>query len=202
MLNHHTSPGRSPFGSPQGAKDLMARQRDEFGKSEEPVRGLNLDGAGATPHFAARCVTWTAGSLQSFIVQLCDEFRPLTGEERESAKLGFHTAPVKKVIISVSTSVCTQSVTQRAFYQRILNGFGTEESESSGVRTTEMGGSDPIVPRNRGPIPPGFGGHSRLFLLEPADRVLAAQVKGTSEFVRQHVRQNQRGGTKPKHGDH
>ena len=54
-------------------------------------------------------------------------------------------------------------------------------------QNTTRGGSDPIVPQNRGPIPPGFGGHSRLFLPEPADRVLAAQEKGTSGFVRQHV---------------
>ena len=54
-------------------------------------------------------------------------------------------------------------------------------------QNTTRGGSDPIVPRNRGPIPPGFGGHSRLFLLEAADRVLAAQEKGTSEFVIQRV---------------
>ena len=33
-------------------------------------------------------------------------------------------------------------------------------------QNTTRGGSDPIVPRNRGPIPSGFGGHSRLFLLE------------------------------------
>jgi hypothetical protein len=54
-------------------------------------------------------------------------------------------------------------------------------------QNTTRGGSDPIVPQNRGPIPSGFGGHSRLFLLEPADRVLAAPEKGTSEFVRQHA---------------
>jgi hypothetical protein len=54
-------------------------------------------------------------------------------------------------------------------------------------QNTRMGGSDPIVPQNHGPIHPGFGGHSRLFLLEPADRVLAAQEKGIRNFVRQHV---------------
>jgi hypothetical protein len=54
-------------------------------------------------------------------------------------------------------------------------------------QNTTRGGSDPIVPQNRGPIPAGFGGHSRLFLLEPADRVLAAQEKGIRNFVRQHV---------------
>ena len=54
-------------------------------------------------------------------------------------------------------------------------------------QNTTRGGSDPIAPQNRGPIPPGFGGHSRLFLLEVADRVLAAQEKGASEFVRQRV---------------
>ena len=54
-------------------------------------------------------------------------------------------------------------------------------------QNTTRGGSDPIVPQNRGPIPPGFGGHSRLFLLQIADRVLAAQERGTREFVRQDV---------------
>jgi hypothetical protein len=54
-------------------------------------------------------------------------------------------------------------------------------------QNTTRGGSDPIAPGNRGPIPPGFGGHSRLFLLEVADRVLAVQEKGTSEFVGQQV---------------
>ena len=67
---------------------------------------------------------------------------------------------------------------------------------------TSRGGSDPIVPQNRGPIPPGFGGHSRLFLLEVADRVLAAQERGSAVFVRQHVCQDQRGGTERKHGHH
>ena len=32
-------------------------------------------------------------------------------------------------------------------------------------QNTIRGGSDPIAPQNRGPIPPGFGGHSRLLLL-------------------------------------
>ena len=31
------------------------------------------------------------------------------------------------------------------------------------------------MPQNRGPIPPGFGGHSRLLLLEDAAHVLAAK---------------------------
>jgi hypothetical protein len=43
-------------------------------------------------------------------------------------------------------------------------------------QNTTRGGSDPIVPQNRGPIPLGFGGHSRLFLLKLADRVLAARI--------------------------
>ena len=166
MLNHHTSPGRSPFGSPRGASDLTARQRDEFGKSEEPVRGLNLDGAGATPHFAARCVTWMAGSLQPFIAKLRDEFRPRTGEKIENTKLGSHKAPVKEIIISVSTSVCTRIFTN-ALLTIVFNGFKTTKSESSGVRTTEMVGSDSIAPQNRDPISSGFGGHSRLLCENP-----------------------------------
>src|SRR6266446_1188425 len=69
-------------------------------------------------------------------------------------------------------------------------------------QNTIRGGSDPIVPQNRGPIPSGFGGRSRLLLLECAARVLAAQEKGIRNFVRQNVRQNRKGGTKRKHGNH
>ena len=65
-----------------------------------------------------------------------------------------------------------------------------------------MGGSDPIAPQNRGPIPSGFGGHSRLLLLECAARVLAAQEKGIRNVVGQHVVQNRKGATKRKHGNH
>ncbi len=54
-------------------------------------------------------------------------------------------------------------------------------------QNTTRGGSDPIAPQNSGPIPPGFGGHSRLFLLQVADRVLAGQEKVTSGLVRRHV---------------
>src|SRR5262250_1630090 len=63
-------------------------------------------------------------------------------------------------------------------------------------KTLKSGGSDPIVPQNRGPIPSGFGGHSRLLLLESAARVLAAQDEGVGEVVRQDVRQNCKGGAK------
>src|SRR6266404_8932279 len=69
-------------------------------------------------------------------------------------------------------------------------------------QNTRMGGSDPTAPRNRGPVPAGFGGHSRLLLLECAARVLAAQEKGIRNFVRQNVRQNRKVGTKRKHGNH
>jgi len=59
-------------------------------------------------------------------------------------------------------------------------------------QNTIRGGSDPIVPQNRGPIPSGSGGHSRLLLLKAAARVLAAQEKGIRNCVRQHVRQNRK----------
>jgi predicted transcriptional regulator len=59
-----------------------------------------------------------------------------------------------------------------------------------------MGGSDPTAPQNRGPVPAGFGGHSRLLLLEIAARVLAAQEKEIRRFVRQDVRHNRKGGSK------
>jgi hypothetical protein len=54
-------------------------------------------------------------------------------------------------------------------------------------QNTIRGGSDPIAPQNRGPIPSGFGGHSRLLLLEYAARVLAAQEKGIGELARHDV---------------
>src|SRR5438477_6595329 len=69
-------------------------------------------------------------------------------------------------------------------------------------QNTRLGGSDPTAPQNRGPIPAGFGGHSRLLLLEFAACVLAAQEKGIRNYVRQNVRQNHKGGTKGKHGNH
>jgi hypothetical protein len=40
-----------------------------------------------------------------------NDFRPRTGEERESAKFGSDMARVKKVIISVSAFVCTMPFT-------------------------------------------------------------------------------------------
>lgn len=69
-------------------------------------------------------------------------------------------------------------------------------------QNTTRGGSDPIAPQHRGPIPSGFGGHSRLLLLEYAARVLAAQDGGIGKVVRQDVRQNCKGGTRGKHGNH
>jgi len=46
-----------------------------------------------------------------------------------------------------------------------------------------MGGSDPTAPQNRGPVPAGFGGHSRLLLLEDAARVLAARMGSSNGVV-------------------
>jgi hypothetical protein len=120
----------------------MATQQDEFGKGAEPVRGEKHRQGWSDPTLLPRK---SRRSLQPCIAPMRDEFRPRTGEERESTNFGSRMTSVKKVIISVSTSVCTESVTQRAFYQRILNGFETAKPESSGVRTTEMGGSDPTL---------------------------------------------------------
>lgn len=58
-----------------------------------------------------------------------------------------------------------------------------EGKETKRGQNTIRGGSDPIVPQNRGPIPPGYGGHSRLLLLESAAHVLAAQEKRIGSFV-------------------
>src|SRR5881398_2055794 len=74
---------------------------------------------------------------------------------------------------------------------------GREFPSSIVSRYLSAYGSDPIAPQNRGPIPSGFGGHSRLLLLEVAARVLAAQRKKQKKApaknsVRHDVRQNVR----------
>ena len=38
-------------------------------------------------------------------------------------------------------------------------------------QNTKMGGSDPTAPQNRGPVPSGFGGHSRLRQLSKSQPV-------------------------------
>src|SRR5207245_10301662 len=70
-------------------------------------------------------------------------------------------------------------------------------------QNTRMGGSDPTVPQNRGPIPSGSGGHSRLLLLRKSQPVFWPRRKeGIGKFVRQEVRQNCKGGIWRKHGNH
>lgn len=49
--------------------------------------------------------------------------------------------------------------------------------ETERGQNTTRGGSDPIAPQNRGPIPSGFGGHSRLLLPGSAARVLAGNYQ-------------------------
>ena len=169
MLNHHTSPGRSPFGSPHGASDLMARQRDAFGKSEEPVRGLYLDWAGATPPFAARCVTDSVGSLQPIIASLRDEFRPRTGEKRESEKRGFHKVPVKKVSIRcVHPSV--PEVSPNVLFTCVFSTALKQRNRKAAVgKLQKWAGVTHRAAKSR---PDPFGGDSRLSPLECAARVL------------------------------
>jgi hypothetical protein len=58
------------------------------------------------------------------------------------------------------------------------------------------------MPQNRGPIPSGFGGHSRLLLLENAARVLAAQEKGRSKFCKTGCKTKPKRRNRKKHGDH
>ncbi len=58
------------------------------------------------------------------------------------------------------------------------------------------------MPQNRGPIPSGFGGHSRLLLLKSAASVLAAQKQRSQQVCktgcrRRPIRRNRRN-----HGNH
>jgi predicted transcriptional regulator len=68
-------------------------------------------------------------------------------------------------------------------------GCDRDSKKTERGQNTIRGGSDPTVPQNRGPVPSGFGGHSRLLLLEDAAGVLAAQDREIGKFVRQDVRQ-------------
>ena len=52
------------------------------------------------------------------------------------------------------------------------------------------GRSDPTVPQNRGPVPSGFGGNSRLLLLENAARVLAAKHRRELQICRTSCQTN------------
>src|ERR1700674_1921732 len=70
-------------------------------------------------------------------------------------------------------------------------------------QNTRMGGSDPTAPLNRGPVPSAFRGSlPPQAAQEIAARVLAARRGSSNGFVRQDVRQNRKGGTKRKHGNH
>src|SRR5882762_4981292 len=63
-------------------------------------------------------------------------------------------------------------------------------------QNTKMGGSDPIAPRNRGPVPSGFGGHSRIDKSGNRSPCFSRAEGSSNGVVRQFVVQNRRGGTK------
>src|SRR6267378_8298241 len=63
-------------------------------------------------------------------------------------------------------------------------------------QNTRMGGSDPIAPRNRGPVPSGFGGHSRPGCSGNRSPCFSRAEGSSNGVVRQFVVQNRRGGTK------
>src|ERR1700676_5267381 len=69
-------------------------------------------------------------------------------------------------------------------------------------QNTRMGGSDPTAPLNRGPVPAGFGGHSRLKLLRKSQLVFWPRGGSSNGVVRQPVVQNCKGGIKRKNGNH
>ncbi len=148
MLNYPTSPCRSPLASPLCASDLVAGQRDEFRKNSESVRGLNLDGAGATPHFPARCVTWTAGSLQPSSRSCATSLGRAPG--RRERKSRSHKVSVKTAIISVTLHLHPSSPTL------VVNGFDTAKSKISGTQKQEWEAATPSC-RRIATIPQGFG---------------------------------------------
>jgi hypothetical protein len=50
-------------------------------------------------------------------------------------------------------------------------------------QNTKMGGSDPTAPRNRGPVPSGFGGHSRRKLLRKSQPVFWPRGRGAKQRI-------------------
>ncbi len=57
------------------------------------------------------------------------------------------------------------------------------------AKTRGEAGATPPCREIAAPVPPGFGGHSRLVLLGNAAHVLAACMRWTGEFVRHEVLQ-------------
>jgi hypothetical protein len=126
---------------------------------------------------AARCVTLTAGSLQPFIVQLRDEFRPRTGETNRKQTTPFpcgsgeegknfilHFRHCNFFTFGTPQDTCCK---EDAFRER---------SKSSRQQTSEMGGSDPTFSASS--RPKSFWSRSRpyCFDLRCVSQIIEGQV--------------------------
>ena len=126
---------------------------------------------------AARCVTLTAGSLQPFIVQLRDEFRPRTGERNREQRNPFpcgygeggknftlHFRHCNFFTFGTPQDTCCKEDVFR------------EQSKSSRQKTSEMGGSDPTFSASS--RPKSFWSRSRPHFLDPRcpSRIVGPQV--------------------------
>ena len=78
--------------------------------------------AGATRHFAARCVTCSAGSLPPRIAGCAMSHVPRAEAKTETRMMSFRNSQVKKVRISLSTVVCTDFCTLRAIHVTFRDG--------------------------------------------------------------------------------
>jgi len=118
---------------------------------------------------AARCVTLTARSLQSFVVQLREEFTPRTGEKNREQRTPFPCGPGEEgknfTLHFRHCNFFTFATPQDTCCKE--DAFG-ERSKSSRQTKSEMGGSDPTF--SAWSRPKSYRGHSRPYWFDPRCR--------------------------------
>ena len=133
---------------------------------------------------AARCVTLTACSLQSFVVQLRKEFRPRTGEKNREQRtpcpcgpgeggknFTLHFRHCNFFTFATPQDTCCK---EDAFRER---------SKSNRQTKSEMGGSDPTFSASS--RPKSFWSRSRPYFLDPRcpSRIVGPQVNTSAQTL-------------------
>jgi hypothetical protein len=69
-------------------------------------------------------------------------------------------------------------------------------------QNTRMGGSDPTAPQTRGPVPAGFGGHSRLKLMRSRSPCFGRAEGEQQKSCKTGCKTKPQGGTERTNGNH
>lgn len=143
-LHPRASRDSSPQTSPASSGEVQETKRDAPRKCTESVRGQTPDEAGATPPFAARCVTGSRGVAPASSRRKRDRFWPRTEQERRTRKHGHRRSQVTKVRVVFCTPDFSIFRTFRALQVKHYKGDLFRERTNSSLRKiTETGGSDP-----------------------------------------------------------